>query len=241
MKMFQNIKGGIPLIPTRTGFYLLFGYCKEKTNLYSLLKGNNNSRRRLAFTLAEVMITIGIIGIIAALTIPTLIQKSNEREMVSSFLKLHNTLSNAFKEMEAVEGLKVSNMNMESEAENNSAYFPSLFEGHLKTINPCEEGKVCLADGSTFEYQESNFDGACTIEDPCTKLIIDVNGKKRPNSAGKDQYTLLVTKDGIKCLGTETECNGLDCGAYVLSHHKLWNGEIDAPANNEITENHFDN
>ncbi len=37
---------------------------------------------RQAFTLAEVLITLGIIGIVAALTIPTLMQNANERANV---------------------------------------------------------------------------------------------------------------------------------------------------------------
>ena len=32
-----------------------------------------------AFTLAELMITIGIVGVVAAITIPTLIQNSNSK------------------------------------------------------------------------------------------------------------------------------------------------------------------
>jgi len=35
-----------------------------------------------AFTLAEVLITLGIIGVVAALTIPTLVNVYQEREMV---------------------------------------------------------------------------------------------------------------------------------------------------------------
>ncbi len=34
-------------------------------------------RKKNAFTLAEVLITLGIIGVVAAMTLPTLIQKNN--------------------------------------------------------------------------------------------------------------------------------------------------------------------
>ncbi len=33
------------------------------------------NKRRIAFTLAEVLITLGIIGVVAAMTLPALIQK----------------------------------------------------------------------------------------------------------------------------------------------------------------------
>ncbi len=53
---------------------------------YSLEKG---------FTLAEVLITIGIIGVVAALTIPTLIKNYQEKIMVSKVKQVHSQLMNA--------------------------------------------------------------------------------------------------------------------------------------------------
>lgn len=47
------------------------------------------------FTLAEVLITLGIIGIVAALTIPTLIQNINGARYKSKFKKSVSTLSQA--------------------------------------------------------------------------------------------------------------------------------------------------
>lgn len=48
-----------------------------------------------AFTLAEVLITIGIIGVIAALTIPALINKTNKKELETAFKKQYSTLQQA--------------------------------------------------------------------------------------------------------------------------------------------------
>ena len=47
------------------------------------------------FTLVEVLITVGIIGVVAALTIPTIIQNSNNRKFASQFKKTMSTLSQA--------------------------------------------------------------------------------------------------------------------------------------------------
>ncbi len=51
---------------------------------------------RKGFTLAEVLITLGIIGIVAAMTIPTLIAKYQERQTVSKLTKAYATVSNAY-------------------------------------------------------------------------------------------------------------------------------------------------
>ena len=52
--------------------------------------------RRVAFTLAEVLITLGIIGIVAAMTIPTLIANYQEKQTVSRLTKAYATISNAY-------------------------------------------------------------------------------------------------------------------------------------------------
>src|SRR5574344_1664148 len=59
-------------------------------------KGIRMINRKNAFTLAEVLITLGIIGVVAALTIPTLMQKTEERETVSKLKKEYTILTNAY-------------------------------------------------------------------------------------------------------------------------------------------------
>ena len=49
-----------------------------------------------AFTLAEVLITLGIIGVVAAMTIPTLLQNQQEQQTVAALKKAYSTLSQAY-------------------------------------------------------------------------------------------------------------------------------------------------
>ncbi len=51
--------------------------------------------KRVGFTLAEVLITLGIIGVVAAMVIPTLIQSAQERQWVSGLLKFNTNLQQA--------------------------------------------------------------------------------------------------------------------------------------------------
>ena len=46
-----------------------------------------------AFTLAEILITLGIIGVIAAITIPALINKTKNKELHTAFLKTFSELN----------------------------------------------------------------------------------------------------------------------------------------------------
>ena len=51
--------------------------------------------KRFGFTLAEVLITLGIIGVVAAMTIPTLIANTNGAKFRSQFKKTLSTLNQA--------------------------------------------------------------------------------------------------------------------------------------------------
>ena len=51
--------------------------------------------KRSGFTLAEVLITLGIIGVVAAMTIPTLIANTNGAKFRSQFKKTLSTLNQA--------------------------------------------------------------------------------------------------------------------------------------------------
>ena len=53
-------------------------------------------KKKNAFTLAEVLITLGIIGIVAAMTLPTLIEKHKKKVFVTKMKYTYSVLNNAF-------------------------------------------------------------------------------------------------------------------------------------------------
>lgn len=61
---------------------------------YAILDERGNMRKN-AFTLAEVLITLAIIGVVAALTIPAVVKKYKETQTVSQLKKAYSTLSQA--------------------------------------------------------------------------------------------------------------------------------------------------
>ena len=72
-------------------------------------QGKGCTRRgKAAFTLAEVLITLGIIGVVSALTIPALIQKYQERSVVIRLTKVYSQLNEAYKLMQEQYGPVVS-------------------------------------------------------------------------------------------------------------------------------------
>ena len=49
-----------------------------------------------AFTLAEVLITLGIIGVAAAMTMPSLIAEHKEKSTIARLKKVYSVLDNAY-------------------------------------------------------------------------------------------------------------------------------------------------
>ena len=67
-----------------------------------------NKLIKKGFTLAEVLITLGIIGVVAAMTIPSLINAAQGKELETAFKKAYSVLTQAVLIMEREEGQTVN-------------------------------------------------------------------------------------------------------------------------------------
>ncbi len=154
--------------------------------------------QKYGFTLAEVLITLGIIGVVAALTIPTLMQQQKKIATQSAIKKFYSNWSNAIKLSEAENGPSDKWNKEEFDAEdedvvnakvrNAEAFFNQYMAPYLKYTtketrdeNGVPRFIVTLADGT--EMMMSN--GACM------DYRIDVNGIKGPNEYGKDRFHFI--------------------------------------------------
>ena len=68
---------------------------REVKKLSSPFTLHSSLKRKAAFTLAEVLITLGIIGVVAAMTIPTLVAKYKEKELITKTKKAYSVIQNA--------------------------------------------------------------------------------------------------------------------------------------------------
>src|SRR5574344_1078186 len=62
--------------------------------------------KRVAFTLAEVLIVLGIIGIVASMTIPTLMNKVAKQEYLTALKKFYSTQTDGWSRLLADEGVQ---------------------------------------------------------------------------------------------------------------------------------------
>lgn len=76
----------------------------EVTKSVSCRHSNADLQKKAAFTLAEVLITLGIIGVVAAVTLPTLVANYQKTVWVNQLKKTYSTLNEGFKQIVANEG-----------------------------------------------------------------------------------------------------------------------------------------
>jgi prepilin-type N-terminal cleavage/methylation domain-containing protein len=155
--------------------------------------------RKLGFTLAEVLITLVIIGVIAAMTVPTLMNNTNAQEFRSALKKAISGANQALTLNYALEGLGAQDYASATDI------VEDLFKKRMSVIEDntwagegegaCAGSVFTTADGMKFcvinwvvdTNQENSQTGACNSYNtvPCTtseyNLVIDVNGAKKPN------------------------------------------------------------
>ena len=189
-------------------------------------------KKKKAFTLAEVLITLGIIGVVAAMTLPTLGQKLNNRANVVAMKKVYTMLSQVTVSVAAENPIDSWNMktaNLEATEDVFEKYKP-----YFKIVKDCGCGNRAVGcwstsptkalDGQTYYYGHSNGIGAtyCAV-----RLADGMNisfdtwlasslGAKYPNEVDTDVYFFYVDVNGDKSPNTL----GYDVFQFVVKKGK---------------------
>ena len=116
------------------------------TNKVNSLFTTHNSLKRPAFTLAEVLITLGIIGVVAALTIPTLMANHRKKVVETKLEKIYSVMNQAINLTNAEYG-DVTNWIIDCGSSNSPTcsinevenWFNSTIGKHLETL---KNGKI---------------------------------------------------------------------------------------------------
>lgn len=162
-----------------------------------------------AFTLAEVLITLGVIGVVAAMTIPTLIHNYKAKEMRTRLLRANSIIQDGIGRMVADE-VNISDILKNRDTDTIRLYFK---DGSCLVPQDKKEGNYynydgvhlaggsaqtiywppyCLTDGmllwfATLNDWNSSWDGWNPTD--YTVLIVDINGwKNPPDRWGKDTF-----------------------------------------------------
>lgn len=182
------------------------------------------------FTLSEVMLVLSVIGVIAALTIPGMIQNLQDRQYKVAYKKMYSSLSQATSQMVADNGGTLKGLYSTNLVDAYGNYL-----GYLRKCAPSETYGNCWAKQGEFKYLNNSIivgwgnepgiilrDGTYLFigNDPgscnhafgtlfeCATAFVDVNGVKMPNKMGKDIFLIHIFEDSIKPVGIQGD--GID-------------------------------
>ena len=116
--------------------------CKLKTSLLSPTK------IKFGFTLAEVLITLGIIGVVAAMTIPTLISKNQKRVIEAKLKEDYSIIQQVIKSNEGND-VDMSMLLQDGNTDSQKEWFETYFAPYMKYSHVCYETKGCWQKNKT--------------------------------------------------------------------------------------------
>ncbi len=171
----------------------------------------NKSSVKKGFTLAETLIALVIIGVVAALTIPNMVVRYQKEETANRLKKVYSTLQQAMNEAVADNGSVIS---WEFEDSKTKEFVDKYFLPYLSVSKTCgytytgdcafkaaylntpnsqilykdiygfDYYSIILNDGSTVAFVVVNNSG-CNV-------IVDINGMKKPNIFGRDVFMFII-------------------------------------------------
>lgn len=183
--------------------------------------------KKLGFTLAEVLVTLGIIGVVASMTIPTLIQNIQDNANAAAAKKTFSVLSNATNLIINDNGGIFANVFA------NSTDIRDAYANKMHVVKKCNNSLYdgcwamdwksgpnwtyvqspgfVLNDGTFvfFSFQSANS-FSCTAtsylaQSVCGEVYVDTNGAKNPNTAGKDILLFVIYKDRLRLGATNQD------------------------------------
>lgn len=181
-----------------------------------------DNMKKKAFTIAEILITLGIIGVVAALTLPLLTEDSQKKVYANKLSAAVSDFENAMTTMLEKEGKdmlqltpawtgsfltelnktmphktsKIGALARKNLNKSNGNAFPSdnNFRNHKGAIFSVVITEKYKSLG-TIKESVAMANG-CTITSIAADVYIDVNGESKPNIWGRDTFRYVLSNDG---------------------------------------------
>lgn len=162
-------------------------------------------KKYFAFTMAEILVVLLIIGVSASLTIPAVINDIQNAEYKTAYKKAYSTASQAL--LRARTENLLFNVNDWDDVNNDNNF--NAFKNQLKVAKDCNNNNnaSCWTYSSTQLY----YGGCPTSDAPAfidsagmswsrsglggysgNEIIVDTNGLKGPNVYGKDRFLFFI-------------------------------------------------
>ena len=182
------------------------------------------SLKKAAFTLAEVLITLGIIGVVAAMTMPSLIQNYQEKATVTKLKKCYSLVSQAYVSilndeggsdtLQAGDDLEMMEkfgkyLKYQKTCGRNKGCFPNVTyksvtgNGYSKwEDDTTDRSRAILTDGTLIMFNKSAMWGGGGNY-LYAQIYVDINGFKGPNQLGRDFFYFYINPEKIVPAGAK--------------------------------------
>ncbi len=171
------------------------------------------------FTLAEVLITLGVIAVVAAMTLPSVFNNIRNRQLKAAFNVAYSTFSQAVLNMRQQDGDGlISRYTAYNATDKVYTYAEEFYENFykyskLKVIGNCKHNKQIMNYNNTAEaytslsgtigsgkegFSDALSNGMCSsilINSGTINIAVDINGKKRPNRLGHDIFYFYIDRN----------------------------------------------
>lgn len=177
------------------------------------------------FTLAEILITLGVIGVVAAMTIPALLNNYYEKRTVSQLRETQSIMAQAIKMAEEEYGDLESWFEENASQKDKALKMGEYLKPFLKIALDCgvedTESKCVVNDtylqknglprisyASEIFYKFYLLNGSSIIlnysdyvDNSIAQIYIDTNGKNKPNTWGKDLFMFEYSNNSLRPMG----------------------------------------
>ena len=178
-----------------------------------------------AFTLAEVLITLGIIGVVAAMTMPSLMQNYKRQQATARIKKFVSVINQALISAENDLGAR-EDWVIEGDAstEGNSDYAYNFLNTYIKPYiksDDIEKRRLFGMNMATLRFVDGSQ--MSVKVGACYDIFYDINGEKGPNEKGRDIFVFILCKNG-GCNFNSNQVRGFYCaptGQQFPTHEQL--------------------
>lgn len=187
------------------------------------------TRFKFAFTLSEILITLGIIGVVATLTLPITIKNYQNKQKTAVLKKTYSTLSQAIIMSQQEHGDSITWERFPYHKKGTLEWSNEYIFKYIKIITACEDGNsslkcpttarnIALPDGTLWGNPALHMAIFVLADDqniylfgggnPDSQMrtyyihvLVDTNGTKPPNKYGKDVFVFTLSLNKADPLG----------------------------------------
>lgn len=174
--------------------------------------------KKLGFTLAEVLIAMGLVGVVSAMTLPSFVKSTQNESYAAKLSSTVSAVENALTSMIADEGMVYlidTRFGENPTAGNLGRYLKGSASTYNRGITFIAGGNSNIAGpgGAIFETktgaklfinaERNEYDPDVvaglggSVSRSVANIVIDVNGETLPNKWGRDAFYFMIGDDGI--------------------------------------------